>query len=331
MTARSAEVVQVLGRARAGDAVTATARSLQVRLTRLGWTSRTTAADPGSLSEVQRFSGAEPGHLVVHSVDGGDGLADLVGSLRAHRITLVHHGSAAGSDRGVLRTLRGSTGRALAADPAAREELRALGFADVGVLDPSTADDAFAGVVADEQTVASLAAHPGPLVVGLGALAPGGWTETLLAAFAAVLTHTHPSAVLALCGPSSRWYRAQLHRHVVRRGLVACDLGPPEHDGEVLARLERASAVVSLRPTALDPYGRRAAHLGLPIVAPLVTGAAALAEVLEPVPVAPDPRTLAEALRRALDRPRPAASAGEDEPAATMRSDPDLAAALGLR
>lgn len=297
MTAQPAEVVHVLGRAPAGDAVTATARALRTRLARLGRPGRVVSADP--------FDAAPDAHLVVHCVDGGEALAPLVGDLVGRAVTLVHHGSVVGSDRATLRALRGSTRCAVAADPAAREALRALGFGTVGILDSSVADDAFADVDADPVTAEGLTRHPGPLLLCVGPVAPNRGLEALISGFADLLTHTKPAAVLSLCGPSSSWYQTRLGRHVTSRGLLACEVVEPAHEGEVRARLDRADVVIALRPTSLDPYLRHATRQGLPIVAPLVEATAHLdPQALVAISTRPSPAELAAALADALERPR---------------------------
>lgn len=295
MTPPTAEVVQILGRVRAGDPVTATVRSIERRLVGVGHTGRVVAADA-----VGSSLATSPGdRLLVHTVDGGEALAPLVPVLAGRPLHLVHHGSAVGSDRSTLRALRGSTRSAVAADPAARGELRALGYGSVESLDPAVADRALDGIVTDAATAANLAGHPGPLLLSVGPVAPNRGVEVLLDAFARLLTHTQPSAVLSLCGPAPQWYRARLHRQVITRGLLACEIVEPTDDAEVLARLERADAVISLRPAGLDPYVRAAARHGLPVVAPLSPATAALDRQAL---VAVSPRAGAAELAAALDR-----------------------------
>lgn len=268
MTPHAGEVAQVLGSARAGDPVTATAVAWHAERARQSRPSRVVAADPGSLRAVERFDPAVTGEVVVHCVDGGEDLAAIVPALRDRRITLVHHGSEVGSDRASLRALRGCTDRAMAADPAAREELRGLGFRRVELVEQRPGHDALASTVPDAPTVDNLARHPGVLLLWVGPVRPNRDVELLLGAFADVVTHTVPGAVLSLCGPSAPWYRSRLHREVTRRGLRSCEVVAPTDDAEVLARLERADAMVSLRPTGLDPYLAAAAGRGVPIVAP---------------------------------------------------------------
>jgi glycosyltransferase involved in cell wall biosynthesis len=268
MTSQASEVVQLVGCARAGDPVTATAVAWHAERTRQGRPSRVAAVEPGTIPDMKRFDPASSGELVVHTVDGGEDLSTTVGALGARRLTVVHHGSAVGSDRRSLRALRGCTDRAVAADPAAREELRGLGFRRVDLVDPGSGHDAFADTVPDASTASNLARHPGALLLWVGPVGPNRGVELLLRAFAEVVTHTVPSAVLSLCGPAAPWYRARLHREVTARGLLACEVVVPRDDSEVLARLERADAVVCLRPAALDPYVLAAARRGVPIVAP---------------------------------------------------------------
>jgi glycosyltransferase involved in cell wall biosynthesis len=325
MTPPAAEVVQVLGRVRAGDPVTATVRAIHERLARLGRPGRVVTADSGDRSLPTSLDGA----LLVHTVDGGETLAPLVPVLAGRPLRLVHHGSAVGSDRSTLRALRGSTCGAVAADPAAREELRGLGYGLVGTLDPTLADGALDGIVPDEATAANLAGHPGPLLLSVGPVAPNRGVEMLIDAFAQLLTHAQPSAVLSLCGPAPQWYRARLHRHVITRGLLACEIVEPSDDGQVLARLERADAVISLRPAGLDPYVRAAARRGLPVVAPLAPATAGLAsQGLVAVSPRAGATELAAALATALSRPRraPTPSAG----APRVGDDADLLRMLRL-
>jgi hypothetical protein len=325
MTGRAGDVVQVIGRAHAGDPVTATAVALHARLTSLGRRGRLTAAEPGTIGMIERYDRAMDGQLVVHSVDGGGDLDVALGDLADRSLTLVHHGSAIGSDRHALRALRSSTRRAVAADASAREELRGLGFSNVGTLDGDVADDPFVDVVAHQPTVDNLARHPGPLLLCIGPIAPNRGLETLLAAFGEVLTHLQPSAVLSLCGPSAPWYRDRLQRYLTRRGLLACEVIEPADDGGVLARVDRAVTAIFLRPTAFDPYLRATARRGLPVVAPL--GAATTG--VDPaalVPISSTPTTtelagaLGEALRRPHTSPRPVRAS----------RDGDVLAALGL-
>lgn len=306
MTAQPAEAVQLLGRAQSGDPVAATARSLGAVLARHGRASRLAAVDrTGAPADVEAHDVSGRGALVVHTVDGGESLASAAASLVGRRLTLVHHGSAPGSDRGTLRALRGATSCAVAADPAAREELRALGFGAVKVLDPRVADEAMSGLTADDATTTALDRHPGPRLLSVGPIGPGRGLEVLLDAFAGLLTHDHPSAVLSLCGPSTRWYRTQLHRRIVTSGLFACEVVEPGHDGEVLARLLRADAVVSVRPQALDPYLRFAARHGVPVVAPASAATSSLApSSLVATSGSPSGAELRAALATALDRPR---------------------------
>ena len=325
MTRRSGEVVQVIGQGHAGDPVTATAVALHARFLDLGLRARLTAADPGTAATIERYDRAIDGHLIVHSVDGGESLRTLIGDLADRPLTLVHHGSTVGSDRRGLRALRPATRRAVASDPAGREELRGVGFTRVGILDGRAMVDPFAGVVTHQPTRDNLARHPGPLLLCIGRIAPNRGFETLLAAFAEVLTRVQPAAVLSLCGPSSPWYREQLHRYVTRRGLSACEIVEPVDEGGVLARVERADAVVFLRPTPLDPYLREAVRRGLPVVAP---AGAATSEIdpaaLVPITGTPTTTQLAGALGEALVRPH--------SPPSTTRAtgDRDVLAALGL-
>jgi len=265
--------VHVVGWARPADRVTASARALQ-RVLDGGRPGRVVAGrrdagcdDIGDAAVLADLAADDA--VVVHSIDGGEDLAPVLTHLAGRAVTLVHHGSAPGSDRGVLRALRGSTTQCLAADPGAREELRALGFGDVARLDPAVLDGALDDVEADPASIAALASHPGPMVLSVGPLAPDQSLELLLDAFAALVTGPRPSATLSLCGPSARWYLATLRRRVVTAGLLACELRSPATDAEVVARVARAAVVVALHPVGLDPFLRHAARAGVPIVAPL--------------------------------------------------------------
>lgn len=280
MSGPPAGAIHVVGWARPADRVTATARALQ-HLHDDGRPGRVVAArrdagcddigDAANLAELD-----DRAAVVVHSVDGGADLAPVLPHLAGRAVTLVHHGSAPGSDRGVLRSLRGTTTRSLAADPGAREELRALGFGTVESLDPAQLDGALDDIDADPTSVATLASHPGPLVLSVGTFGPDRSLELLLDAFAALVTGPRPSATLSLCGPSPRWYLADLRRRVLAAGLLACELRSPATDAEVVARLGRAAVVVALHPVGLDPYLRHAARAGVPIVAPRAAATAGL-------------------------------------------------------
>jgi glycosyltransferase involved in cell wall biosynthesis len=264
-------VVQVAGRLRSADPVAATARIWASRLTRLGWSC--TGVVPEEVGEPTRDA-----ELIVHSVDGGEALTPLLDRLGADdQLTLVHHGSAPGSDRNVLRELRVRARRALAADPDAREELRRLGFRNVTALDPTLSAGPL-GVDPDEATATELAGHPGPRILCVGPLGPNRGIEVLLSAFADVVTCHHPGAVLTLCGPAPHWYRKRLHRTITRQGLLACEVVAPSDDSQVLARIVHAACMVDLRPAALDPYLYEAAARGTPVVAPAVAATSALAD-----------------------------------------------------
>jgi hypothetical protein len=262
-------VVQVAGRLGSADPVAATARSWTTRLTRLG--RPCTTVEPGGVG-----GPTEGAALVVHSVDGGEDLAPLLDRLgNEEQVTLVHHGSAPGSHRRVLRELRPRARRALAADADAREELRRLGYRNVAALDPALAAGSLA-VDPDEATAVQLGEHPGPRILCVGPLAPGRGIEVLLAAFADIVTHHHPGAVLSLCGEAPDWYHQRLHLAITRQGLLACEVVVPSDDREVMARIVEAACMVSLRPVALDPYLHEAAAHGTPVVAPADTATSAL-------------------------------------------------------
>lgn len=285
-SAGAGTVVQVLGRARAGDPVTATARGIAARLALAGRSTQVLAGDlptgwaaantPDALGEKRLDARVEAfradrldGTIVVHSVDGGEDLEPLLPALAGRRIRLLHHGSAVGSNRRALRGLRDAMITAAAVSPAAGEELRSLGFADVTVLPVGRTGGALDGVAADEATTANLDRHPGPLILTVGPIVPNRSLELLLDAFADLITRRRPSATLSICGPAARWYATALRRRVLALGLVACELVEPPDDRAVAARLDHADAVVSLHPTALDPYLERAARRGAAIVAPL--------------------------------------------------------------
>jgi hypothetical protein len=318
MTGVAAAVVQVVGRPSAAEPVTATARGWRARLERLG--AGGAVVDPTSPVVT---SGAR---LLVHSVDGGDDLEPLLPHLQGQRLTLVHHGSAPGSDRTTMRALRPHTGRALAADALAREELRALGFGSVDVLDPALAQ--LEAATPDPVTVASLAGHPGPRLLHVGPLRPASGIEPLLSAMSDLLTSHVPGAVLTLCGPSPQWFRQQLHRTITRCGMVACEVVAPADDGEVVARLDSASCLLALRPRALDPFVRAAADRGLPVVGPRCPELALVpSEQRVEVPQGAGPSVLTAALREALGR----TSRAPREPRPSGSDDARLLRALGVR
>lgn len=306
MTDRASGLVHVVGRARPADPVTASARALQRRHEQDGRPGRVVAgAQDAGCEDIGPVADLSDAEVVVHSVDGGEDLAGALPHLIGRSVTLVHHGSAAGSDRRVLRALRGSTTRALATDPGAREELRALGFGEVARLDPALLDGALDHLTADPASVESLARHPGPLVLSVGPIGPNRSLELLLDAFAELVTGARPSATLSLCGPSSPWYLATLRRRIAARGLRACELLSPATDAEAVARLDRADAVVALHPVGLDPFLRHAARAGVPIVAPLVAATAALpTDRLVPVPTRLRATDLSAALQAATLHPR---------------------------
>ncbi len=325
MTTAPTEVVQVLGRVRAGDAVTATARALRSRWTRLGQSARIVDTEPGVATTLPDLGDAT---VVVHTVDGGEALAEATGALAGRPLTIVHHGSAIGSDRSTLRALRPNTVRAVAADAGAREELRALGYRCVGLLDPAAAIGAFDDVTPAAATAANLASHPGPFVLCIGPLVVERGLAALIDGFAALTTRAHPSAVLSLCGPSDPWYRAGLAHHVATRGLQACEVVEPADEGEVLARIERADVIVALHPAGLDPYLCEAVGRGLPVIAPHTARTAAIDPVNHVTPVTCGSAGLADALADALDR---AGSPRERPPTSDAAAlDRAVLGALGL-
>lgn len=317
-------VTHVVGRDRPGDPVAASARALAKSLDRRGRPGRlVTAADVAA--------GAEDldGQLVVHSSDGGEALGAALPHLVDRSLTLVHHGSAAGADRRVLRALRAPSTWAVAVDPVAREELRGMGFRAVAPLPPLLLDDPFDDVEPDEEAAEHLRAHPGPAILHVGPLVPNRSLEVLLDAFTELVTQRTPAATLSLCGPSPSWYLARLRRRISAQGLRSCELLEPDAEGQVLARLERADVYVALPPAGLDPYVCRAARSGVPIVAPRGAATSGLdpAGLVEVGPRA-HAGDLVEALEDAIGRGR------------RPRSGPDVVAAprpgtlvrrLGLR
>lgn len=324
MTLLATGVVQVVGRLGAADPVAATARSWQDRLVRLGGAGD--LVDPAGLA-------AGEATVVVHSADGGEALTPLLSRLDGRQVTLVHHGSALGSDRHVLRALRPHTRRALAADGAAREELRGLGYRDVRGFDPALAP--MEPLDPDQAAVDALARHPAPRLLSVGPIAPNLGFEVLLDAFADLVTFAVPGAVLSLCGPSTPWYHRQLHRTITRRGLLACEVVEPAHDAEVVARLDAAACLIALRPASPDPYLRAAAERGLPIVTPRTASTAWLPAALL-VAVAPVAArsalaaSVAEALGRHAEDAAPPPGAVL-HPADAARLDLELLRVLGLR
>lgn len=321
MTGRRPELVHVVGQIRAGDPVAATARSLQHRLTRLGHSGSLHRAD------ALRSVPATDERLLVHSVDGGGTLGPALDAAEGRRITLIHHGSAPGTDRRVLRQMLRFTDRAVAAAPSAREELRGLGYAQVGLLSPGVVADAFDDVVPDPATAADLPRHPGPRLLAVGPIVPGRGLEGLVTAFAELVTMAAPAAVLSLCGPADPAYRRRIDRLVASQGLVACEVVEPASEEEVLARLDQASVVISLTPAALDPYLWCAAARGCSVIAPRHPATAHLDGTLVAVPWHGGPQ-LASAMAAALQRAtQPTTSNEVRGPAA---SDTDLLATLGL-
>jgi hypothetical protein len=323
-------VVQVVGRARTADRVTATARGLQRSLTLSGRPGRVVAShrDPGceDIAEVTDLAAGEV--VVLHTVDGGEDLGAVLPRLEGRGVTLVHHGSSAGSDRRVLRALRGTPARSLAADPGARDELQSLGFGGVARLDPAVLDGALDDVDADPASLETLARHPGPLVLSVGPCEPNQSLELLLDAFAVLITMHRPSATLALCGPASPWYLATLRRRITTAGLVACELLSPATDAQVVARLRRAAVVVALHPVGLDPFLREAVRIGVPVVAPRVAATSGLPPgQLVPVPARVQAADLAAALSAATE---PTLALSAAPPVDRRRVGRDVASAFGL-
>jgi len=327
MTAAPAQgLVHLLGRADAGDPTTASARSLSRHLAASGGPVALVAVAPAAgcpgvaLADEASLAGRD---VVVHTVDGGEPLADLLPRVHARSLHLVHHGSRAGSDRSVLRRLRGATWSCSAVDPSAREELRSLGFGRVDVLPRAALEGGLDAVVADEGTAENVARHPGPRILAVGPIEPGRSLELLIDAFAHLVAGAQPSATLSLCGPSSPWYAAMLRRRILARGLVACELATPVDERAVVARLDHAHAVVALHPAATDPYLRRAADRGVPVVAPLVARTAWLhGRALVGIPAGVGATALAEALDTAIAAPPQEGSAGPAAPAGPARLVP---------
>ena len=328
-------VVQVIGRARTGDRVTATARGLQLALTALGHPGRVAAVrrepECDDIDDVDAL--ARDQRLVLHTIDGGQDLAPVVRDLAERRasLTVVHHGSAPGSDRSVLRALRGRASHAAAADPGAREELRSVGFGRVDRLDPGVLDGALDHLRPDPASVENLAGHSGPLTLCVGPCGPGESHELLLDAFAAMVTTDRPSGTLSLCGPSTPWYLATLRKRIVSNGLLACELLSPATDEQVMARLARAAAVVAIHPVGLDPVLRTAAQRGVPIVAPRTAATADIPDdQLVEIPRRPGAQELAVALAAATDPARVPSRSLTPPPVRPPRVDRELARALGL-
>lgn len=303
------DVVQVLGAARAGDPVTATARGIATRLAHTGRSARVVAGRvDGSAQDLAEAGGTLEafdtaqldGTVVVHSVDGGEELERLLPGLSDKPLRLIHHGSAVGSDRHVLRRLRTMTAATAAASPAARDELRALGFDDVAVIPLAELGGALDGVLADQATASNLERHPGPLILCVGPIAPNRSLELLLDAFADLVTGPRPGATLSICGPATPWYATALRRRILSLGLMACELVDPTDDRAVAARVDHAHGLVALRPAALDPYVERAVRAGASIVAPLgPTTAHHLGRGLVPIPSRTSRGELVEALATA--------------------------------
>ena len=295
MSGTGRAVTHVVGRDRPGDPVAAAARALMKALARGG--------RPGRLVTAADVAAREQGPdelLVVHSSDGGESLGAALPDLVGRHLTLVHHGSAVGADRSVLRALRAPTTWAVAVGPAAGEELRALGYRTVTPLRPLLFDDPF-DVDPDAEAADHLRAHPGPAILHVGPLAPNRSLEALLDAFTELVTRRTPSATLSLCGPSTSWYLAWLRRRISAHGLRPCELIEPTDEGQVLARLERADAFVALHPAALDPYLSRAARDGIPIVSPRSATTAELDGLVEVSPRA-GVGEITQALEAAVDR-----------------------------
>lgn len=301
MTSPPTAVLHVLGCAAPGDTTTAAARAIRDGLAAEGRPGQLAAVQVrGTCGDVDRLRTEQlDGALVVlHTVDGGETVAPLLDSLRRSRLHLVHHGSRPGSDRSVLRSLRDVVTVAAGSHPAAREELRGLGFGEPAAL-PSRLP-AGSALAADVDATD----HPGPYLLAVGPIAEERSIELLVDAFAQLLQSELPSAVLSICGPASPWYRDLLLRRVLRRGLTACEVIEPPDEQAVRTRLARCDVYVALQPTGFEPYlwdaARRAA-----VVAPRVAATAALAGSpgFVEVDVAPTRDGVAHALHRAAAAP----------------------------
>jgi hypothetical protein len=267
------EVVQVVGEARAGDPTTLHARALAADVVRHGRAARLLCVDRDEGSwELAPAGGdlrVEPRtRVVVHTHDGGEALAPLTPALLGcgARLTLVHHGSAHGSDRAVLRTLRDRVDAAHAPGPLAADELARLGYADVRrwPLEPALAW--LVSLRPDAGTLAGVAAHPGPRLVAVGRLRPGAGLETLIDAMSDLVLDRVHGAVLSLCGPAAGWYREELRGRLLSWGLRAVELATPTTEPAIRARLDHATAVVELGGTEADPYVAHARAAGVPVV-----------------------------------------------------------------
>ncbi len=314
-------VLHVLGRAAPGDVTTAAARALCRGLAAEGVAGRLAAVEVrGACDDVDVLRPEQLADTVVvaHTVDGGESLAPIVDALRRARVHVVHHGSRPGSDRTVLRSLRGTAAVAAAPDAAAREELRGLGFGDPVALPSALPADARAEVASGDGGEG----HPGPYLLTVGPIAEGRSLELLVDAFAQLLEADVPSAVLSVCGPADRWYLDALLRRVVRRGLLACEVIEPRDEDAVRSRLARCDVYVALQPGGYDPYLHRAADRAT-VVAPTVAATASF--VGSPgfvgIGAAPTRDHLTGALRAAVAaRPAAAAIDGRASRSADLRA-----------
>jgi glycosyltransferase involved in cell wall biosynthesis len=273
LAADAGEVVQVVGEARAGDPTTLHARALAADVVRHGGAARLLCVDRDDGSWELAPSGPglhlEPaGTVVVHTHDGGAALAPLVPALLGcgSRLTLVHHGSAHGSDRTVLRALHDRVGTAWTPGPVAADELARLGYPDVRRWPMQQALDWLASLRPDAATLAGVAAHPGPRLVAVGRLRPGAGVETLIDALSDLVLDRVHGAVLSLCGPAPDWYREELRRRLVSWGLRAVELASPTTEPAIRARLDHATAVVDLGGVEVDPYVAHAMAADTPVV-----------------------------------------------------------------
>lgn len=323
MTTPVGEVLHVLGLGAPGDTTTAAARVVRDRLAAEGLPGRLVALQVHGTDddlEVLRPGPLGDGPVVVHVVDGGEALAPVLGPLRRAGAHLIHHGSAPGSNRTVLRSLRGTLTAVAATDPAAREELRGLGFGEPVALPGHLLCDT-AGPTVDALDPGP---HPGPHLLALGPITEGRSLELLVDAFAQLRRSGVPSAILSICGPARPRYVDELLRRVLRRGLVACEVLEPDDEGAVRTRLARCDVFVSLQPAGLDPYLWRAAAHGA-VVAPRVaataqlTGSAGFVEVA----AAPTRDQLVAAMHRAaaVDRKGGSAAVAVADPGSIVLRD----------
>jgi glycosyltransferase involved in cell wall biosynthesis len=271
LSAGDGEVVQVVGEARAGDPTTLHARALAADVVRRGRGARLLCVDrdDGSWEFSPQLRLEPGGRVVVHTHDGGEALGPLVPALLGcgARLTLVHHGSAHGSDRAVLRALRDRVGTAYTPGPVAADELTRLGYPDVRRWPMDHVLAWLASLRPDAATLAGVAAHPGPRLVAVGRLRPGTGLEILIDALSDLVLDRVHGAVLSLCGPAPGWYREELRRRLLSWGLRAVELASPTTEPAVRARLDHATAIIDLGGVEADPYLAHAGAARTPVVA----------------------------------------------------------------